>query len=284
MFSRFRNLSIQNKLFVAFASTIVIAAFSLLVSMATLLRVQDLGADLKRIYQTAQRSYQAQRYLQEMERVEKTFILTGEEENLDNFLIYLALFDEYIRLAKLEAASSEIKGALFEIERAKINYTRNFEKISRSVVLHGTVSLDEDLIDQTIVDMNTMNEQLFVVSQFAWENFTLAEERQQLFLLFAIGITVLALMLFLVLAAFTVLIISRGVFGPAALLSQATRAVTNGEFSPEMLSPILVQTDEIGQLADAFIEMVSAAEASERELLEKIEVARARLGGNIQTG
>ena len=281
MFRRFRSSSIHNKLLTTFAITVLIGALSVVVSMATLLRLRDLSAELKGYYQSAQHSYQAQTYLQELERVEKSFILTGDEGILDDFLVYIALFDEYLRQAELEATSAEIKSALFEIQRAQFSYIKNFEQTSKTVVFSGIDALDEALVDQLTEDMNTMGEELFVVSQYEWENFALAKEEQDLFLFLAALVNIIAVVLFLILATFTILAMSRGIFAPAHLLSQASKAVIQREYSPEMLSLISGQTDEIGQLAQAFIQMVSVVEAREELLELQIEEARAKLERHI---
>jgi len=107
-----------------------------------------------------------------------------------------------------------------------------------------------------------------------------AEAYQDLFLDIALAVNVFSLVAFLALATITVLVISRGIFMPAALLSQAAQAVRQRSFSPETVAPLARRPDEIGHLAQAFVQMVAAVEAQEAGLQVQIDEARAWLGAH----
>jgi nitrogen fixation/metabolism regulation signal transduction histidine kinase len=278
MGKRYRDLSIQNKLFGAFAITILVATLSIVTSLLSLLVVQNLSAELIGISQEAQRAYQAQANLQELERAEKSFVLTGNLEDANNFLIHLALFKEYYRRALLEADDPRIKNALFEIERAMKAYVEAFEQITKTELAPEGGPPDQsqvdDLTDMTTLEMANMNDQIFLISQQGWQALGRAAERQGAAMGLAALVNILSLVVFLALAIFTALVISRGIFAPAALLSQAARAAGDGRFSPGILVPITQVPDEVGKLAKAFIEMDAAVQAQEAALREEIEQVR----------
>ncbi len=278
MVNRSRQLSIQDKLFTAFAFTILLAALSVAISLSILLKVQTLSSDLVRAYRTAHEVYQAQTYLQEMERIERVFLLSRSIDELDTFLIYLALFEDYARRATLEASSPQARNALYEIAQAQTAYAAALGQASKAVAGLQSSAQTDTWIEQADLEMRAMRAQLALISQEAWETFRQAEIDQKVFLSTASTIGLASLVVFLILAVYTARVIRQGIFVPAARLSQAARALQENRFSPDMLASLARSPDEIGQLGRAFLQLAAALEAEEAAIQAQIDEIRLQLG------
>ena len=275
----YRNLSIQNQLFLAFALTVLVAALNVAVSLGVLLHVQSLSMDVVRNYQTAQQVYQVQNYLQEMDGIRRSYILSANINDVDPFLVYTALFSDYLRQASLESAQPETANALYEIERARDAYLTAFREITKPQNQRGNNSQQvSSWIGQGDQAMATMRAQLSIIAQQALKAFNQAQASQQVFLSFAAGLGVFSLVLSLIMATMAYRVIRRRIFAPAARLSQVAQALAAGGFSPEMLAALEGEAGEILQLTRSFSQLAAAVEADESQLLAQIAEVRSRLG------
>ena len=91
------------------------------------------------------------------------------------------------------------------------------------------------------------------------------------------SITIISILIFLFATVLTAVVINKGIYDPAALFSQASIDIQEGNFDAQMLDDLVRRPDENGRLAQAFIHMAEEIEVQETSSKAQIQATRTQM-------
>lgn len=281
----FSRLNIQSLLFAICGSIILIAAFSVGIDTFNTVRMQAENSVLLRLFDRLEETYEVQTILQSAESLGRQFAHNPDPDLADEMEGYRIQFDTFLREASLRAETAEEKTALYELERIAQAYEETYLALARAVSAQDSTETSR-LVMQSIEYTDAMEEQIDILIHQSLTTFTETDEKMLIRDITTMGITFLALLLFILLAIVAARIINHRVTQPVLALTEAAQAITEAQnleaqwsdsFDLAHLQGLASRTDEMGQLAQAFVRMMEAARLREQNLRRQADEIQAKI-------
>jgi CHASE3 domain sensor protein len=271
-----KTRSLQDKLFLTFALTTLVAALAIALNLHLVWLTQSMLNQITVGYGQAQVFYQTAALLENLEQAEQSYTLTSEARYLDQFKTTDSQLAALLQQLQAEIASPDEQAVLLTIDQGRLAYRVLFDQVIGARQAEDWTTIDR--LDQTASDqMITLTDQLDPLTQARVQQVQQIDARYDLFASLSRLMTGVAILAFAITLVVTVLIVNNQIYRPAARLRKAIAAFQVGPLDPSNLETQANRGDEVGAMTLAFLHTAGAVEQNETGLRQQATDLRAQM-------
>jgi nitrogen fixation/metabolism regulation signal transduction histidine kinase len=265
------RMSIQSKLMAIFGVIVVAGAAAVSIGLLNVLLFDEGVAELVQRFERLDKPFAVQESLQGLEAAENGFLLTRDPVYLQQRERHTEELDLLLREALLEAEEAAERDALYGLVRMQEEHDEAFQQLAGAIQEPRSEAEIARLGEAVTQGRAEMQERVQEILDTHKERMAETDEQASLYgrISFILTVVDLVNMSLLSIAAMAVLFFQLG--RPIARLTQAAEAVEAGTFEPDLLQKYTERQDEIGRLAQTFIQMADGIAAREAELEREVE-------------
>ena len=269
-----QRTNLQSWLFILNGIVAIVSALAISVSILYLLQMQQETQNMFLQIEKLEAAYQAETYLQKMDLSQRALLDRFDENGQSTFEEYNALLDSFLAREYIASTLPQEKQILENLLLEKDNYDE-FYTNALSEYERGRKNIEYSLYADLREGMQQSTETLYAqMSQLLDldNELTLAANAEAVHyaqVLMQIGLG--AFVLFIVISLVVVVLVSNRVYQPIFHISAAISALRQERFDPEVLEALARRTDEMGKLAEVFLNMAAEISTRREDLTSRIE-------------
>ncbi|MBT3391151.1 MAG: hypothetical protein HN413_12155 [Chloroflexi bacterium] len=270
-----RRTNLQSWLFILNGIVAIVSALAISVSILYLLQMQQETQNMFLQIEKLEAAYQAETYLQKMDLSQRALLDRFDENGQSTFEEYNALLDSFLAREYIASTLPQEQQILESLLLEKENYDQLYaktlsenekgrENINYPVYagLRGSMQQSTETLYAQTSQLLDLNNELTLAAN--------AEAVRYAQVLMQIGLG--AFVLFIVISLVVVVLVSSRVYQPIFHISAAISALREERFDPEILNRIAQRTDEMGKLAEVFLNMAAEIAVRQADLISQAEV------------
>jgi CHASE3 domain sensor protein len=270
------NLSIRDKLFAAFAVTILFAALSISINLFTIVRMRSLNVDLQKTYADARKYYRLQAMLENLDLVTQKYLFDEDDQVKDEIFNQSPQLKNYSAQLLAEAKTPEEKSALKTFSQDIPGYMDLVNQMV-SAINSGDDDGVENFIDSIDEKSEEMYDQIDNINNITSDRLNQIDSQQKLFGWLTRVMMVVSILSFVLVCILTIVTINQQINAPVNLLRKAVKSAQSGTYDPGILEKQTQRQDEIGRLTQAFVQTMSVVNEREASQKQEIEDIRSQI-------
>ena len=269
-----QRTNLQSWLFILNGIVAIVSALAISVSILYLLQMQQETQNMFLQIEKLEAAYQAETYLQKMDLSQRALLDRFDENGQSTFEEYNALLDSFLAREYIASTLPQEKQLLGDLRLEKEKYDQLYTS-ALSEYEKGKANIEYPLYSDLRENMYQSTEMLYAQMRQLLDlnnNLTQAANAEAVGYaqaLMQIGMG--AFVLFVVISLVVVVLVSSRVYQPIFHISAAITALRQDRFDPEALEILARRTDEMGKLAEVFLDMAADISTRWEDLTSQIE-------------